>query len=258
MLFRTAFALLVAALLAVTAHRVRALSAGGAAAAAVVGTCCLLGGVDWVALLLFFFISSTVLSAWRDDARRALLNGMVDKGAARDAWQVGANGAVFALAALGWSLAPAMVWRAIGVGAIGAATADTWSTEVGTVRGGTPRHILNGRTLPHGASGGITAVGTLAGVIGATAVALLAVGLRWRVPFVATVAGGIAGLVADSLLGATLQERRWCNACGRMTERRVHNCATRTEVRGGLRGYTNDAVNLTSVILGALVTSALS
>ncbi len=209
-------------------------------------------------LLLFFFVSSTLLSTWRADTRNALLAGMVEKGAARDAWQVGANGAVFALAALGSSLAPATVWNAIGAGALAAATADTWSTEVGTVRGGTPHHILSGGPLPPGASGGITAVGTLAGVIGAVAVTLLAVALHWRVPPVAMVAGGISGLVADSVLGATLQERRWCPVCGRMTERRVHSCATPTLVQGGLRGYTNDAVNLTSVILGALVATVLS
>jgi uncharacterized membrane protein len=77
----------------------------------------------------------------------------------------------------------------------------------------------------------------------------------------AAFAGGIAGGLADSLLGAVLQERRRCAACGSLTERRRHGCqvvAVSTVVVGGVRGFDNDWVNLTSTAIGALVAGVLS
>jgi uncharacterized membrane protein len=69
--------------------------------------------------------------------------------------------------------------------------------------------------------------------------------------------GGAAGAMADSLLGATLQERRWCDACALATERRVHDCGTRTRLAGGLAWMDNDAVNLLATLTGAVVAATL-
>ena len=88
--------------------------------------------------------------------------------------------------------------------------------------------------------------------------AIIVVVLAWPVPIRAVVSGGIAGAFVDSLLGATLQERRWCPACGRFTERPVHRCGAATIVRGGMAGFGNDGVNLVSVVAGAIVTVLLS
>lgn len=247
------FALLVAGTLAVLARRARALSEGGALAAAVVGTCVVLAGWAWALLLLVFFVSSTALSRWRAAEREALTAGMIAKPGERDAMQVLANGGIFALAALGSAVLEGTHLAALGAGALAAATADTWSTEIGTVRGGAPRHLVRGTPLPPGASGGVTRVGTAAAVAGALVIAALAALTGLRVPFVPVVAGGVAGAFADSLLGATLQERRWCSACGLPTERQVHRCGTPTEHRGGILGLDNDLVNLASVTLGGLV-----
>ena len=48
----------------------------------------------------------------------------------------------------------------------------------------------------------------------------------------AIIAGGLAGSLADSLVGATLQERRWCDRCAQSTERRVHSFGERTRIVG--------------------------
>jgi len=70
--------------------------------------------------------------------------------------------------------------------------------------------------------------------------------------------GGVTGALVDTLLGATIQERRWCPACQRATEQRVHRCGTMTQRTGGAGFMTNDAVNLTSTIAGALASLAMA
>lgn len=246
-------ALFVAGTLAVAARRARALSEGGALAAAIVGTCVVLAGWGWALLLLAFFVSSSALSRWRAAERDALTNGMLAKPGERDAAQVLANGGLFALAALGAAMLEGSHLAALGAGALAAATADTWSTEIGTVRGGTPRHLLSGEPMPPGASGGVTRVGSAAAIAGALLIAAVSALPGIRAPFVPVWLGGIAGALCDSLLGATVQERRWCPSCELRTERRVHRCGTATDVRGGVAGFGNDLVNVASVTAGGLV-----
>ena len=65
--------------------------------------------------------------------------------------------------------------------------------------------------------------------------------------------GGLAGSLADSLLGATLQASYRCPACGKITESRVHWCGTPTQLVKGLPWVNNDLVNLLATLVGALV-----
>jgi uncharacterized protein (TIGR00297 family) len=168
--------------------------------------------------------------------------------------QVVANGGLFALAAFLSTRGDAFAWQAVVAGAIAAATSDTWSTEVGTVLGGIPRAILSGRQVAPGTSGGITIQGTMAALTGALATALVTMTLGWPIPLYAVFAGGIAGSIVDSVLGAAIQERRWCTSCSSQTERRIHSCGTSSVYRGGIRGCDNDVVNLMSTIAGAVIT----
>ncbi|HEY1013277.1 MAG TPA: DUF92 domain-containing protein, partial [Herpetosiphonaceae bacterium] len=73
----------------------------------------------------------------------------------------------------------------------------------------------------------------------------------WMLP--AALLGGIGGSLADSLLGATAQEQRWCPACAKITERAVHGCGAATEFRSGWRWLGNDLVNLLSIVAGAAI-----
>src|SRR4030095_11582112 len=133
-----------AGVIAAVADLMRMLTAGGSIAGTFVGGAALLAGKGWVVLLLFFFISSSVVSRWRAPERERLVGPMVEKGSRRDAVQVLANGIVFAVAALFSIVSNPEPWQAAGAGAIAAATADTWSTEIGTVLGGAPRMLLAG------------------------------------------------------------------------------------------------------------------
>lgn len=247
-----------ASLIAVAAHRIGALTASGAIAAVVVGALSLHAGASWATLILFFFVSSISLSLWRSAERDRLLRPVVSKERPRDAVQVIANGGVFAFAALITTRGDPIAWQAVAAGAIAAMTADTWSTEFGTVLGGTPRALTTGRQVAPGMSGGITIAGTMAGVAGAVSAALISRVVGWSVSMFAVIAGGIVGSMTDSLLGSTIQERRWCDRCEQVTERRVHSCGTTTRHRGGIRGCNNDIVNLLSSMAGAVVTWTLA
>lgn len=254
-LARVASAIAIALTISLLARRARALNDSGAVAATIIGTLALLAGWRWGVLLLLYFASSSALSRVGTKTKGRRTSGVIGKGGARDALQVLANGGVFALAA---ALAVALPhddrWLALGAGALAASASDTWGTEIGTLIGGTPRSILNFERIPVGMSGGVTIAGTLAAVAGAMFVALAAALLAWpaRVA-IASAVGGIAGSTFDSVLGASLQVRRWCDRCQRASERDVHDCGAPTRWAGGFVWLTNDAVNLACGMIGGLV-----
>jgi uncharacterized protein (TIGR00297 family) len=242
-----------AGMIALGARRSRSLDTSGAIAGFVSGAAAAAAGWSWAALLLSLFVTASALSRLGAGKKEALLVPIVEKSSERDAWQVLANGGVFSAAAIGYVLQPASFWYAIGVGALAASTADTWATEVGTLSSSEPVSIVSGREVSAGTSGGITALGSLAGIAGALFIAAIATLARWPVPFAAAALGGITGTLADSVLGATVQSRRWCDRCDKATERRIHSCNTPTRHAGGIRGMNNDAVNVVCSCIGALV-----
>ena len=102
---------------------------------------------------------------------------------------------------------------AVGLAALAEAAADTVSSEVGQVLGGRPRMLTTLRLVEPGTDGGVSLIGTLAGVAAAcivAAVGSLALG-GGRTMFWISCAGAVFGLFFDSLLGATLERRGWLN-----------------------------------------------
>ncbi|MEO8449379.1 MAG: DUF92 domain-containing protein, partial [Gemmatimonadota bacterium] len=107
-----------------------------------------------------------------------------------------------------------------------------------------PVNITTWRRVPLGTSGGISALGTLGGLIGAALVGFTAWSATGdgRLGVVAT-ATGFGGMMFDSLLGATVQAKFFCDACEAPTERRRHHCGKNTRQIGGVRWIGNDWVN---------------
>jgi uncharacterized protein (TIGR00297 family) len=64
---------------------------------------------------------------------------------------------------------------------------------------------------------------------------------------------GLAGSLADSLMGATIQAMYYCPTCKKETERRVHSCGTPTLPLRGIPWFDNDVVNFIATLFGALV-----
>jgi uncharacterized protein (TIGR00297 family) len=245
--------LALASAIALAGWRARALSASGAVASVIVGTVAVAAGWSWAVVVIVYFLAGSLLSRFRASEKAARTDGRLEKGHARDAVQVMANGAVFTLAAVGHRLAPDPVWQSIAAGGLAASAADTWATEIGTLARGRPRSIIDGRPVEVGESGGVTLQGFGAGFLGALLIALVALAVGWSTASaVAALVGGMVGCVLDSLRGATVQSRRWCASCGAATEQRIHRCGATTTFVGGLRWLDNDGVNALSTLGGAL------
>ena len=255
MMERALLGAIAAALITAYARRMGTLDESGQWGAMGCGVLAAWSGWPWAILLVTYFVVASAVTMYGAARKAAHTQASVPQLNARTALQVLAKGGLFAL----------LVFRARGnangtfglaaVGALAAASADTWATEIGTLWGGKPRSIITWRPTNPGVSGGVTAAGLAAAVFGAAIVAVVAAAL-FDLPLagdfvIAATVGGIAGCIVDSLIGGTMQARRWCEHCKEWTERRVHPCSYRTVHAAGFRWMSNDLVNFAATFAGA-------
>lgn len=228
--------------------------AGGLFAASLVG----LGGWTWALPGFVFFILSSALSLV---GQRASAGKETGEDAQRSRTQVMANGG------LAWGLLGAWVVLPPGLerlrlacyvaflGALAAAAADTWATEVGRLSGTRPRSLRTLQRVPHGTSGAVSVVGTVAALLGAASVvaaAFLAGGFPVddpRLVGLVVLAAGVLGMGIDSLLGATLQAQYRGSSRAGLTEQPPDD--DQSPVRG-FAFVDNDVVNLLGTATGAI------
>jgi len=250
-----------AAIVALLSHRLRFLSTSGAAATFLLGTVVFgIGRWPFTVPMLTFFILSSLLSKMGGQ-RKKRLAGMIEKGGARDAWQVIANGGPGGLLLIGGYIWPHPGWYGLFAASLAAATADTWGTEIGTLSRREPRSILTFMPVPVGTSGGISVIGTLGSALGS----LVLAGVSWLVAphhspsglggreFLLLFGAGLAASLFDSLLGATVQARFRCPVCGKMTEKQHHCRGEATQFSGGVHWMNNDRVNMAAAAFAVLL-----
>ena len=147
------------------------------------------------------------------------------------------------------------------VGSISAATADTLATEIGLLYAHQPRLITNlRRRVPTGTSGGVSTLGFYATLLGSFFIWLPTFLLGSSLPFDAlqkrlllvVIAGGFAGSILDSVLGASIQGLHKCPVCGMTTEKEYH-CGEITTLLRGYGNIDNNVVNFLAIGGGALV-----
>jgi len=253
-----ALAAALAVVIAGAARAAKALSVSGAVAAAIVGFLLFgLGGGPGAAALLLFFLTSSALSRVGKRRKDTL---QFEQGGERDAGQVLANGGIAAACALLLPLRPDAHWPiAALLGALAAANADTWATEIGALAKAPPRLITTFQPAPTGSSGAISLPGTLAALAGATLIATVApfwhLGVRG---LVAVALGGLFGSLVDSLLGATIQAQYRDADTGKLTERTETADGQKNDLARGLPWLGNDLVNTAATLCGATVAAALS
>jgi uncharacterized protein (TIGR00297 family) len=175
-------------------------------------------------LPLLALVGLTVLST-RLGRRRKEFLGTAEKRQGRTAAQVAANLGVAAMASSlpvqSWLIGSPLFSRGIApppvfapvLAALAEAAADTVSSEIGQVLGGQPRMITTLRRVEPGTDGGISFIGTLAGM---AASGIVAAAGSWALGggleiFWISATSGVFGLFFDSLLGATLERRGWLN-----------------------------------------------
>ena len=251
----------------------RSLSLSGVYGAVLIGTIIFgLGGWPWGLLLIGFFVTSSILTQYRSGQKQALLD-HAEKTGCRDLGQTLANGGVGAiLAALSALTAGTnLLFFFAFAGAMAAVNADTWATELGVLSREKPRLITTGEQTDPGTSGAISWLGLVASFMGAWAMGLLGLTLQlvegWLngvpqtvrlgwLPLVAAL-GGLAGSLADSLLGATVQATYYCLSCGQETEQPIHRCGRQPIYVRGWHWLDNDWVNVAASLVGALVATGL-
>jgi uncharacterized protein (TIGR00297 family) len=264
--------LFLSALIAGLACWRQALTFSGMAGAIVIGTLVFgFGGWVWGLLLITFFVSSSWLSHYRRADKEAAAEQFA-KGGRRDLGQTLANGGLGAALALMFAQYHDPLLFAGFLGVMSTVNADTWATELGILSRVPPRLITTGEPVPAGTSGGLTRLGIWASLAGALLIGAIATLLTqiqslshshsWSLKAVSypllAVVGGVGGSLFDSLLGATVQGIYYCQRCEKETESRVHRCGQATLLRRGWAWLNNDMVNLTSSLVGGLVTALLA
>jgi uncharacterized protein (TIGR00297 family) len=143
--------------------------------------------------------------------RRKLALGLAESREGRNAWQILANLAVAASSSVAFGATGNRVWLTATVAALAEAATDTVASEIGQYRTATARMITTWKQVPAGTDGGLTISGSVAGVVGGVVIAAVAVLGGIIVPREAWIpsVAGTAGMLFDSILGATLQRRRW-------------------------------------------------
>jgi uncharacterized protein (TIGR00297 family) len=186
------------------------LTVGGAAAG---GACSsfiyLASGFIGIALIAAFFIIGTLVTGWKMGKKVQMGVAEKNKGR-RTAGQVLANaGAAGIIGALIFILPDQKLLLSLMIAAsFSAATADTVSSELGTVYGHSFYNILTFKKDVRGLDGVISKEGTLLGIAGSVLIALIyAAGFGWSIHFLWIVIAGTIGNLSDSFLGATVERK---------------------------------------------------
>jgi uncharacterized protein (TIGR00297 family) len=175
-------------------------------------------GFNWLLLIFVFLILGLIFTKYKHEYKKEI--GVYE--GTRSVKNVVSNGIVpFVMAAFGNY--PGFI------GSIATATADTMASEVGVLE--TPRLITTLKKVAPGTDGGISILGTFAGIMGALIIGicafLLGVGEHFLYKTVAiAVIAGTFGCFFDSILGAVLESRDY---------------------------LTNEHVNLLATVSGALL-----
>ena len=199
--------LLLAATLSFTTRK---LTLTGAITGAVVGLLIYKGaGYTGIAMLALFFIAGSWATGWQLHKKIALGTAEQHKGG-RTAGQVLANGSTAALlGAFAWYFPQHHMLAAIMIaGSFAAATADTLSSELGTVYGRMFYNILDLKKDQRGLDGVVSLEGTLIGLVGAALIATVyTLSFGWSLSFCWIVLAGFTGNLVDSVLGALLERK---------------------------------------------------
>ncbi len=189
--------------------------------------------VRWYLTLLAFFFLGGMFTRYKYEFKKS--RGIAEsKGGVRGYKNVFSNSLAALALAVAYKVFPSYVMLLLPayLGSIATATGDTLASEIGQTWKGEPIMITTFKKVRPGTDGGVTALGEFAAFAGAGAIALLSlmflkndVGLAFAV-----LAGGFIGTNIDSVLGATLQQRKY---------------------------LSNNGVNLFATISGAIVSAII-
>ena len=196
---------------AVIAWLIRGVTADGAVAGLLVtATLFVAGGAAMFEAVLLVFVLTYAATKLGRSRKQSFA--IAERSAGRDATQIFANVGIAALMA---ALARLASWRtpllAGSIAALAEAACDTVSSETGKALSQTARLITSWQRVPAGTDGGISLPGTVLGALAAGLVGLEAAltGIMSARFAIIAVITATLGMLVDSVLGATLERRRW-------------------------------------------------
>ena len=135
--------------------------------------------------------------------------------------------------------------------------ADSLASDVGVLSKKDPVDICRMKRIKRGLSGGVSLLGTLSALAGCVLMCLVSFiffGISTRI-IVAVLVIPMIGILLDSILGSLVQAKYRCTVCGKSTEKKIH-CDQKTDHVGGIKLINNDAVNIISNFLTAILAAA--
>ncbi|RKD31748.1 DUF92 domain-containing protein [Lacrimispora algidixylanolytica] len=145
------------------------------------------------------------------------------------------------------------IWFGIFV-SLAVASSDTFSSEIGMLSKSAPISILTFKKTESGLSGGITFLGFLGSLVGASIIGSVVLYSRAGM-FISVVISGVIGSMIDSFIGAALQIK-YITPEGEITEKEFCN-GKKLEVYSGIRWINNDYVNFISILLATFLSVSI-
>ncbi|OGU33855.1 MAG: hypothetical protein A2068_03140 [Ignavibacteria bacterium GWB2_35_6b] len=234
--------------------KLKLLTKSGAIAALILGaTIFTFGQLKWSLPLISFFLFSSIISKVGNKNKTNFVS-IFEKKSQRDYGQVMANGAIGGVLVIVNLFFENEVLYLTYLGSLAAVCADTWATEIGTMKEALTYNILNFKKAEQGISGGVSFIGTmgaLAGTILISCSAVFWIHLNLIYYFCLIIFAGLLGSFIDSILGAALQSQNKCGVCGKIIERKYH-CGVPSSHYKGIKWINNDTVNFFAGLTGSL------
>lgn len=270
-------AVLISLAIAASSYKKKSLDLSGAFMGFVVMTIHFAVNYRFGAMLLVFFFTSSKLTKFGDEKKRKI-DPEYKEGGQRNWLQVLSNAGIASLLViLFWLMsgsedkcldsteskfATALIGSIIGH--YSCSNGDTWSSELGILSDAQPRLITTFKPVRRGTNGGVTKAGLVAAAAAGSIVGLTFVlmgffttncmfnkSLNQLLVIPLSTVAGLSGSVIDSLLGATLQFTGFCSVRNKI----VGKPGPTVKKISGLKILDNNAVNLVSIVLTAMLTS---
>ncbi len=199
----------VVALISVIADKLNAVAA---IAGSIVAAFIFIGAAyTGIAMLAAFFVLGSVATSHKIKTKMEW--GLAEKNKGRrNAGQVLANGGIAAVAGLcAWKNPQQQnLFHLMIAASLASATADTLSSELGTVYGKKFYNILTLKKDTRGLDGVASIEGTIIGIAGSAIIAAIyCFGFGWSKNFVLIIIAGTIGNITDSFLGALLEQKKY-------------------------------------------------
>ncbi len=212
-----------------------------------------IGGWQWTIPILTFFIFSSILSKIRKNKNNNV-ESFFEKSGQRDYVQVFANGGTAVILIIIYFFTGKNLIFILYVVSIASVCADTWATELGTMKKNITYSILTFKKVEQGVSGGISVIGIIGASLGSLLISISSiywVNINHVFYIFAIIISAVLASLVDSIIGAKYQVQYKCKQCNSITERKIH-CNELTVMSRGINWINNDVVNFMSSIAGVI------